>query len=199
MPELVINTGANAHLLQNDPGAAYPVEDLIYVLGGIEDEWIRGLLSFDFSALPAEATVTAATLALYRDAEAPEYLASTHVVHQLTGTFDAARANWTERSDGVNWSSAGGDYVASPSPALGNASGQYVTADVTALIAAAIAAELSALAVLIRSAGENDPPDNSRTYHAFGESNPPRLTIVYNLPAVLAATGRMHLGTGLGM
>ena len=73
----------------------------------------RGLIRFDLTGLPAGAIVNSAILEL--NLEGVTSLAATTVaVHQVTTEWQAKLATWNTPSGGVAWTTAGGDYAATP-------------------------------------------------------------------------------------
>jgi len=91
------NSGANAYLL------IYPnVDDII-----------RSILKFDFSALPAGAIISAATLSLYfigNFVNSPD--GRTYWAYELTQTgWVELEATWNSYKTGSVWAAAGGDYI----------------------------------------------------------------------------------------
>ena len=82
-------------------------------------DYIRGLLDFDLSALPANAVIVGASLTLTaskRDTPSTGgQIGDDGIrVYQLTESFVSAEVTWSERDDGVSWSQAGGTFDADP-------------------------------------------------------------------------------------
>ncbi|MEM9533608.1 MAG: DNRLRE domain-containing protein [Pseudomonadota bacterium] len=93
----------------------------------------RSLLAFDFSSIPATATINDATLTLTLSQVCPGCTSRTFTLHRVTGSWgegtsdagspggmgDAATAGdatWTDRVFGISpWNNQGGDFVAMPS------------------------------------------------------------------------------------
>lgn len=107
----------------------------------------RSLLKFDMSTIPTGATINSATLRLYESSTAgTSPTGRTYRVNPVVGDwFETMNGNpatagvtWTNRDQaGAAWTTAGGDYLASPSAtATVPAVGQWMTWDVTALVAA---------------------------------------------------------------
>jgi len=80
---------------------------------GEEVKTSRPILKFDFSALPANATITAATLNLYFYAHTIYDAAGrTYWAYELTQTeWVEAEATWNSYKTGSTWAAAGGDYT----------------------------------------------------------------------------------------
>ena len=77
----------------------------------------HGIFKFDLSAIPTNATITAATLTLVKTTGSNT--AANVSAHQITnpwteGTFSGAAgvSNWAQRVTSINWTTAGGDYNA---------------------------------------------------------------------------------------
>ena len=99
----------STHIYEALPTTNYS-ETWVYVRP-TTDKNARTLLVFDFSALPAGATITNATLSLY------QYLNDTMAGRtldacRLTQTgWVATQATWNIYSTDNNWTSAGGDFT----------------------------------------------------------------------------------------
>lgn len=197
MAELIINSGSSAWLDQANPTEVQNASSALSVVGSV-GTWKRALLAISLVGLPAGATLSEATLQIYRQAGISA--SAGHSLFRVTEAFLAAQATWNNRLTSTAWTSAGGTFAASPSAALLEGHDQYVNADVLALVEAAIAAGQSALLVMIRSADEGEFGISEKFYSPFGSANPPVLTIAYTLPMGPAAGGRRAaIGVGVGV
>lgn len=79
-----------------------------------EEENNRGLIHFDLSLIPSDATIDSATLHLFMSGVpfAPE--ARTHNVHRITTDWTETGVTWNSRDGTTNWGTAGGDYEPTP-------------------------------------------------------------------------------------
>jgi len=104
----------DTYLRQDDPTINYG-DDSGFRIQDTNNETLRSILEFDISSLPAEATITAATLSLYY---------YNYIGKKPTGktvwAYKLSRTNWVELEatwniykTGSNWTAAGGDYVTS--------------------------------------------------------------------------------------
>ena len=100
----------------------------------------RGLLQFDVSSIPVDATINSATLRLQSTQIGGELTIGVYELLQSwnEGTGDGSgsgTANWNQRSAGTNWTTAGGYFNATPIDTLTtDALGQH-SWDLTALVA----------------------------------------------------------------
>jgi len=196
MSELIINTGANAKIA-NGASADTVFDDDLRV-GRAGSTVLRTLLRFDFSALPASAEISAATLSLWLTAGVAE--APFQTVHFTTAVWTAGQTTWNSRATGVPWSAAGGDFNASAGASLqipASSAGEYLAWDVATMIATVRAASGTTLDVLLKNVNEGASTGRS-IFQRFADANPPKLTIAYTLPAG-EARGRVHLGIRLGV
>jgi hypothetical protein len=76
---------------------------------------MRGILKFDISSIPAHTTITSATLSLY------SYFPTNtkgstgfYGVYPLTRDWIDSQVNWNVAKTGVNWTTAGGDFLPTP-------------------------------------------------------------------------------------
>jgi hypothetical protein len=79
----------------------------------------RILVQFDLSSIPANATITEAKLILSRTNVTGT--GANWAVHRLTNSWDEGgncqadgAASWNQRVSGINWSTPGGDFIATP-------------------------------------------------------------------------------------
>jgi RHS repeat-associated protein len=66
----------------------------------------RSLIKFDLSSIPANATITSATLSLWTTGDLSDN-DRTIRVYRLKTAFDESSATWNESASGINWQSAG--------------------------------------------------------------------------------------------
>jgi hypothetical protein len=73
----------------------------------------RALLKYDFSALPAGATITGAIQTLYYESNyGTPAVGRTYVMNRCTRTDFTETATWITRDGSNNWTTAGGDFTA---------------------------------------------------------------------------------------
>lgn len=99
--------------------------------------WVdRPLVQFELQDLPANATITSATLTMYRDAAAPT--ATTVDVHRAKGewvegtstsTCTGSGTSWDETEGGVDWDAKGGDFEPAPAASVALTAGQAAGED----------------------------------------------------------------------
>ena len=70
------------------------------------NRYTRSLIKFDLSSIPANATITSATLSLWTSADFSDN-DRTIRVYRLKTAFDESTATWNEASSGVSWQTAG--------------------------------------------------------------------------------------------
>jgi hypothetical protein len=69
----------------------------------------RGLISFDLSSIPANASITSATLTLAREGSDNRTQPTTIGIYRPGNTWNNT-ATWNIRQTGTNWTSSGGDW-----------------------------------------------------------------------------------------
>lgn len=183
---LVVESEADAQLLFGNKDVNYgngTNEGKIIIHSGTEP--IRGILRFDFSALPDDAIITNATLSLYCWAD-PCPADRTYRVYEITqGGWLEMETTWNSYKTGFAWDTAGGDYTTlngtymNTTTGIGwkNWTGMYD-------LIQHFRTEHSEIAnILIKDGVENTDP-SVRTHFRSREfgSNAPKLTINYTLP-----------------
>lgn len=163
---------SDVQISQNNPTTNY---------NGIEPLWeyansgsgntnsYRDILKFDFSALPAGATITAAELDLYYfNVLSNDAVGRTIQAYRLTQTaWTEAGATWNKYDGTNNWSTAGGDYtVTNGASSVVPASSGWMTWDVTTL-AQYFQANTGKIAYfIIRDNDENIAPGRGCQFHS---------------------------------
>lgn len=171
----------------------YGAEDKLWV-GTASDKVFRPVLSFPLADIPSAAKVTSATLSLWNDF--PPTVAGTVNVHRLTGSWREGSgvaqctgdgATWYESDGGVKWTSAGGDYEATPAASVAKGTGGFGTWDdyaVTALVQKWVNGEAPNLGLLLKLADETLAAGKGFTYHSDDYTAQatlrPRLTVNYD-------------------
>lgn len=168
----------------------------------------RALIHFDLSSIPANSTITAVTLKLYNNKQAAN--AAGVILHKVTadwgeGTSNAGGqegsgtsattgdATWTSRFyPSTAWTTAGGDYVSTPSVTVAN-----ITVGVNAISGGSMVADVQSM---VNNAANNfgwivrgSAEGTSQTSLRFGShthptaSQRPSITITYQavMPVVL--------------
>lgn len=81
-------------------------------------DYYRGLLDFDLSAIPDDATVTSVSLTLVvaeRDAGSQSYVGADGIrVYAITEPVNLRNVTWNQRDAGTNWSQPGGVFDPNP-------------------------------------------------------------------------------------
>ncbi|WP_446210444.1 golvesin C-terminal-like domain-containing protein [Micromonospora sp. IBSANI012] len=81
----------------------------------------RSLLRFDTSSIPANAKVLSGSLNLWGFSTViGTSQQSSYSVHTLNKAFDPTAATWVKATSTTNWTTAGGDYSATPASSLAN-------------------------------------------------------------------------------
>jgi hypothetical protein len=148
----------------------------------------RSILKFDFSALPTDAVITAATLYLYYYASnPPDPVGRTLDACELTQTgWVEAEATWNSYKTGSTWAAAGGDFTATDkaSAVVPASVGAYMSWNVLALCQHFQSTHSEVAHFLIKDSAESGinnyiPVFYSRTN---GNANKPYLEIIYTVP-----------------
>lgn len=145
----------------------------------------RSVVRFDLSAIPAGSQVTAATLELYLST-APAATRTYHV-HRVTRAWVEAEVTWNEAANGVPWTTAGGDYQATPSASVttGTVSGVWLVWDVTADVQAWYSGAAPNHGLLVKDSVENSTTAYTGTFATREHGTAtlrPRLVVTYTPP-----------------
>ena len=140
----------------------------------------RGLVKFDLSSIPANATITSATLYLF---EQSSKSGQTTSLHRVTSNWNENSATWQ------SWGSPGGDFDSSISyytfiPDQGNC---LVTLDVTSLVQLWVNGTYLNHGLMLYSAG----PNHTISYTSKEDgtaSRQPKLDISYTVPPTQTPT-----------
>jgi len=204
-------------VLQPDPAAGkdtwvyewkatwnYGLSPDVYVSNFYYVSWSNGLLQFDLSGVPAEATVLSATLELRQ--RTPSSNGGRVSVHAVTSdwiegvkTGANGAPNWSERDAGVPWTTAGGDYAAAAAASADMAGGfvGWVKWDVTALVDGWVrGAQVNRGLALVPAAADTDVTFNSSDDGT--PANRPRLTVVYACECGISPTAALDAQPGPG-
>lgn len=148
----------------------------------------RGLLRFDFSAIPAGAVIQSAVLRLQVVMIPRSPAESNFSLHRMLRAWTDA-ANWTSASPGLPWAAEGAlegvDYIADGSAAQRVQGLGVYTFGPGAALAADVQAWLNAPESNHGWILLTDRPDTGSTARHFGSSEsaqPPQLVIEYSLP-----------------
>lgn len=177
--------------------------DLIRV-GKLDGNERRGLVQFNTtSVVPVDAEVSSATLKMYMTGgssnKSMQLVARrlTNVPNVSSGGFSSTNTTWNNRYPGKPWATPGGDF-ASGSDSNPGLTGQgipgYRSFTATAAVQAWFQGEQPVLGLLVRT--PDSSPANILYFCSADETNcdgkgvqPPTLTITYDTPPTLAASG----------
>lgn len=110
----------------------------------------RAVYRFDVSMLPEACTIVKADLRAYYFDQ--DYARSpTLAAHRVTSDWTEASATWNSRMNGTPWTTAGGDFEATPLSSVVAMNGQYgwLAWDITALASAWRAGTLPSYGVIV--------------------------------------------------
>ncbi len=176
-------------------------------------DYMRGLLQFDLSSLPAGAAIVSTELqleigSLDTNTAAGFVGADGLKVHRVTAPFTPAETTWARRAAGTNWAVPGGDFDAAALSTIGTPTDPNLceTGDVfvfprtAALAAAAAEARRSGepLGLMVRTP-TLESSFAARKLYRFGAA---RLTVGYHVPRLPATTTvnqRMQGGQWVGI
>ncbi len=157
--------------------------------------WLyRPLLQFDLRDVPANSTVTNATLSLHTDLMPPAQTVAVEV-HRATsawregtglGECTGDGATWTETEAGVNWKAAGGDYdptvIASKTHYATDVEG-WDAFNVASAAQAWVSGQAPNLGLLLKFSNETPVPVNWFAYasddYSLDPTWRPKLTLTY--------------------
>jgi hypothetical protein len=133
----------------------------------------RGLLKFDLTSIPSNATITGATLYLY---ERGNKTGQTTYVYRVTSNWNESSATWDA------WSTPGGDFDASTSylSYLPDQNNCMLTMDIANLVQAWVSETYSNYGLLLYSTG----PNHIISYSSKENTNAneqPKLSITYTV------------------
>lgn len=136
----------------------------------------RGLIKFDLSSIPANSTVTSATLYLYEHDSKDGQMT---YIYRVTSNWSENSATW------LNWSLLGGDFDSGIShftfiPAQNNC---RLTMDITNLVQAWVNGTYQNFGLMLYSIGPNQTI-NYTSKEDGTASQRPKLNIVYTLPTI---------------
>ncbi|MFL6138399.1 MAG: phage tail tip lysozyme [Frankiaceae bacterium] len=193
--------GTYVESVTGDPNCAnYGTDDDMWVGddtdgGKPATNWIwRPLLQFDLRDIPADATVTNATLSLHTDLMPPAQTVTVDV-HRVTSAWKEGSgygdctgdgANWNETQGGVKWTASGGDYdptvIASKTHNSTDVEG-WDAFDIAPAVQQWISGQSPNLGLLLKFANEAPVPVNWFAYasddYAFDPTWRPKLTVTY--------------------
>jgi RHS repeat-associated protein len=154
-------------------------------VGTTADSKVRGLVAFDVSDIPSDATITSSRLSLYTAYVPGEPV--TIAAHRATtaweegdgnGTCGAEGATWTESDSGEDWNRPGGDFAASGEGTVTRPAGSTPGWDdyaITDLTRRWVSGEAPNFGVVLKATDETLLAGKMTTYHADGAATPPSL------------------------
>jgi hypothetical protein len=145
----------------------------------------RILIGFNLPVLPPSSTLISSTLRLY---ELSTISNQTISLYRLTNSWVGSQVTWNNRSSGIAWSTAGGEYqttaLATFSPNLAN---QYRDIDVTSMTQGWMNATFSNHGLLLRASGSNGEVRFASNESATA-SQRPQLCITYQQAPTITPT-----------
>ncbi|HLC42410.1 MAG TPA: DNRLRE domain-containing protein, partial [Methylomirabilota bacterium] len=180
---------ADTHLREDSPNTEYGNDQTMRVQSRNAARNRRSLVKFSLSAIPSGSVIASATLEL-RMTSAPS-ASRTYDVHRTTRNWVEADANWNRADVGTDWTTAGGDFVATStaSTTTGTVSNIWLAWDVTADVSAWYTGGASNYGFIIK---DNEESFSSTAYTATfitREENSasltqyrPRLIVTYTPP-----------------
>jgi len=135
---------------------------------------LRGLIKFDLSSIPANATVTSATLYLYSQDNKTGQLTS---LYRVTSNWNENTATWS------TWGLPGGDFDSGSSyfTFIPDQNNCMLTMDITNLVQAWVNGTYSNYGLMLYSTGPNHIIKYSSKEDGTA-SKQPKLNIVYSFP-----------------
>lgn len=148
---------------------------------------VRQLLKFDVAGIPAGKTVESATLRMYFNSLVPPYTKLTQnltvEVYAASKPWKELEATWRRRLAGTNWTTVGGDYVATAITtkllAKDMAPGQWVEYTVTSQVQSWVDGVSTNNGLLLRMPATTTAPDELIFSSREATSNPPELVVTY--------------------
>jgi len=104
--------GKDSFIKQNEQTKNFGTNEKIEIDSEETNKEERGLLQFDLSSLPPNATINSATLYLYLDSG--EGKVSNVTINRLTADWTESKVTWKSKDGTNNWIALGGDYDATP-------------------------------------------------------------------------------------
>jgi RHS repeat-associated protein len=195
------SNGTYLQSMTGDPNCGNYGADDYLMIGDDTDSWTpatnwiyRPLLQFDLRDVPANATVSNATLSLHTDLMPPAQTVTVNV-HRVTslwkeggglGECGVDGANWNDTQSGVKWKTAGGDYdstvVASKVHTANDVEG-WDDFNVASAVQKWVSADAPNLGLLLKFASETPVPVNWFAYasddYTYDPTWRPKLTLTY--------------------
>ncbi len=113
--QLTLTTTSDTNLRQDQPNTTFAsnTEVLVGQLSGTQA--LRGLLTFDLSAVPENAVIESVQLVMRQNIADTNGTAATVTlnVHLVTEAFVLSQASWNNRQTGTAWSTSGGTFDSS--------------------------------------------------------------------------------------
>jgi RHS repeat-associated protein len=169
-----------------------------YIRAGFNGSPRRGLIKFNLSSIPANATVSDGTIALYLDAtQSLNSNSDEYRLWRLTRNW-TDEATWNKFDGQNNWSNAGGDFETDTnagSREMGGQDGGYKNFDATPLVRKWVDGTFSSRGVILKQEGDagSNPTTNVLHFvssdHAEWNTKGPKLTVTYTEPTAAAMEG----------
>jgi len=160
-----------------------------YAIGKSSTNIYRYVAQFDIaSVIPPDSTINSAYFEIYETGGGSS--GKTFECYQLTEVWNTAYACWSNRDNGIAWTTVGGTY----NPTLLSSYTSVKTANVpacltvTAAVRSWLAAPASNCGLILKNAAENGASTNNTVFYASEGSISPRLYVDYT-PATWVRVG----------
>ncbi len=147
----------------------------------------RGLLQFNLSDIPPDATITSATLYLYEQSTKASQIT---YIYRVTTAWNESGVTWNSP-----WQNPGGDFEIAPAYALfiPDQQGCSISLDITNLVQTWVNGTYPNYGLILYSTGQNHIVDYASKEEAKNPERAPRLDIQYTQETVSQQPGQAVL------